>query len=251
VLLQVKASATGNYQLQFSEVDFGANEAWLRDAYTQSLIRITDNSTYYFTVNVNEPATQAANRFMLLFRSSATLPTNFTAIYARAKQDNKAADVIWTVGSDKQVVSYTVERSTDGRNYKAVGSVASQQSNQAVSYSYTDNQAITTVVYYRVQAIAADGSYKYSAVAKLNGKASSIELSLYPNPVQSQLSVQLSQPVKGQLAARVVDSKGQVVYQQSGINLAGSNLLQLSVAHLPQGTYQLTLTNGSDFESPQ
>ncbi|MFN4007986.1 MAG: T9SS type A sorting domain-containing protein, partial [Chitinophagaceae bacterium] len=247
VLLQVKASATGNYQLQFSEVDFGANEAWLRDAYTQSLIRITDNSTYYFTVNVNEPATQAANRFMLLFRSSATLPTNFTAIYARAKQDNKAADVIWTVGSDKQVVSYTVERSTDGRNYKAVGSVASQQSNQAVSYSYTDNQAITTVVYYRVQAIAADGSYKYSAVAKLNGKASSIELSLYPNPVQSQLSVQLSQPVKGQLAARVVDSKGQVVYRQSGINLAGSNLLQLSVAHLPQGTYQLTLTNGSDF----
>ncbi|HAI84282.1 MAG TPA: hypothetical protein DCL43_11485, partial [Chitinophagaceae bacterium] len=51
----------------------------------------------------------------------------------------------------------------------------------------------------------------------------------------------------GQLAARVIDSKGQVVYQQSGINLAGSNLLQLSVAHLPQGTYQLTLTNGSDF----
>ncbi|HAN38894.1 MAG TPA: hypothetical protein DCQ29_08325, partial [Chitinophagaceae bacterium] len=101
--------------------------------------------------------------------------------------------------------------------------------------------------YYRVKATAADGSYKYSAVAKLNGKASSIELSLYPNPVQSQLSVQLSQPVKGQLAARVVDSKGQVVYQQSGINLAGSNLLQLSVAHLPQGTYQLTLTNGSDF----
>jgi len=57
----------------------------------------------------------------------------------------------------------------------------------------------------------------------------------------------LSQPVKGQLTARIVDSKGQVVYQHSSINVAGSNLLQLSVAHLPQGTYQLTLTNGNDF----
>jgi len=176
---------------------------------------------------------------------STTLPTNFTAIYAKAKEGNKAADVLWTVASDKQVVQYQVERSTDGRSYKAVGNVASQQSNQTVSYSYTDNQAISTAVYYRVKAIAADGSYKYSAVAKLNGKTSSIELSLYPNPVQSQLQVQLSQPVKGQLTARIVDSKGQVVYQQSSINVAGSNLLQLGVAHLPQGTYQLVLLHNN------
>jgi len=245
VSLHIVSNNNGSYKLYFGELQIGSNNAILIDKFLNQQQAITEGDSYSFTTT-NDPASKG-NRFDVVFRSSATLPTNFTAIYAKAKEGNKAADVLWTVASDKQVVQYQVERSTDGRSYKAVGSVASQQSNQTVSYSYTDNQAISTVVYYRVKAMAADGSYKYSAVAKLNGKASSIELSLYPNPVQSQLQVQLSQPVKGQLTARIVDSKGQVVYQQSSINVAGSNLLQLSVAHLPQGTYQLTLTNGSDF----
>lgn len=244
VNLHIASTNNGTYKLNFTELQTGGINAFLVDKFLNQQQPISEGNSYSFAVT-NDAASKG-NRFYIVF-TSPTLPTSFTAIYAKSKEANKAADVIWKVASDEQVNRYEVERSTDGRNFKQIGTKQSMQSSDAVSYTYTDNQPVNGTVFFRVKAVTKDVSYKYSAVARLNSKANSIELSLYPNPVEGQLNVQLSQPVKGQIYVNILNNKGQVVYQQSGLNAETTNLLHLNVARLAKGTYQLVISNGNDF----
>jgi hypothetical protein len=231
-------NADGNYNLTVAELNTLPYEAFLIDGFNNSVVNLQSQPSYNYTVT-SDPATKG-NRFKIVFRTAGTLPVAFLNINATTKAGNNT--IHWTV-AQSNAVTYVVERSANGRNFTEI---AKLNAGNATSYSYVDIVNNANTLFYRVKAVAANGTFKYSSVVKVNSEAS-IDLSLYPNPVQNTLNIQLGQQVKGQVNVRVLDSKGTVVLERSGLYPANTNFIQLEVGHLPYGKYLLQLTNGSDF----
>ncbi len=242
VALEVTASNTGVYQLRFSEFENTANDIFLLDALTNTVHNVKQQPLYPFTVSA-DPASQGSSRFKLVFRTNATLPVNFSSIAAK-RTDDATAQIQWTVPSDVAIHQYTIERSNDGKRFEAIGSIASKQQQQPATYQFTDAKATQSMLYYRVKAIAANGAFRYSAVAKLNGKASNVAVQVYPNPVTDVVNVVLPSVAKA-TSYRIVDATGKVVATQQVQALPGSTLT-INAATLAKGAYYLTivLANG-------
>lgn len=231
-------NADGNYNLTVAELNTLPYEAFLIDGFNNNVVNLQSQPSYSYTVT-GDPATKG-NRFKIVFRTAGTLPVAFLNINATTKAGSNT--IHWTV-AQSNAVTYIVERSANGRNFTEI---AKLNASNVTSYSHVDVINTSTTQYYRVKAVAANGAFKYSSVVKVNGEAS-IDLSLYPNPVQNTLNIQLGQQVKGQVNLRVFDSKGTVVLERSSLYLANTNFLQVEVGHLPYGKYLLQLNNGADF----
>ncbi|MFN4007946.1 MAG: T9SS type A sorting domain-containing protein [Chitinophagaceae bacterium] len=241
VSLHIVSTNNGSYKLHFGELQIGSNNALLIDKFLNQQQAISEGDSYSFTTT-NDPASKG-NRFDVVFRSSATLPVNFSSIAAQ-RTDDATAQVQWIVPSDVAVNQYTIERSYDGKRFEAIGSVAGKQQQQPATYQFTDTKATPSMLYYRVKAIAADGAFRYSAVAKLYGKASHVAVQVYPNPVTDVVNVVLPSVTKA-TSYRIVDATGKVVATQQVQALPGSTLT-INAVTLAKGAYYLTivLANG-------
>lgn len=107
------------------------------------------------------------------------LPLRFTGFYALKKEN--AVELSWKTENEINVSHFIVERSTEGRTFLPVATVAARNA-AANNYSYTD--ALTQgngKVYYRLKEVDANGSYMMSAVVfVLLQKDGTI--AVYPNP---------------------------------------------------------------------
>ena len=81
-----------------------------------------------------------------------------------------------------------IERSIDGRNFVAIGTVKANNTAGTNSYNFVDAVIAAEIVYYRLKSINIDGSYKYSKTAVVNIKLKD-RLSIYPNPSTSTITI--------------------------------------------------------------
>jgi trimeric autotransporter adhesin len=137
-----------------------------------------------------------------------------------------------------------VERSTDGRSYHAIGTVASANTAGIHQYSFTDANVISldaAIVYYRLKQKDIDGRFTYSKIVALLIEDRSNLVLFYPNPVinEANLTIAINQPE--QVWSRIIDNTGRVVKQQQWSLFAGSTSLSLDVKGLAKGMYYLEL----------
>ena len=116
--------------------------------------------------------------------SQAALPVNFVGF--SAKKTVGGTELTWKVGGEENVNRYEVERSTDGRSFTTIGTVASSKID---TYSFVDPTTASTV-YYRVKNVDNDGKFKYSSVARITNGKLEIVLKAFPQPVMNNLTVQ-------------------------------------------------------------
>ena len=86
-----------------------------------------------------------------------------------------------------------------------------------------------------------------SAIRANGFNATSITSNLWPNPVQSQLNVTLSGPIREKVTLQLVDAQGKIVKQRdTQLQSRLGNTVTIGVGDLPQGLYKL-LVNGQTF----
>jgi uncharacterized repeat protein (TIGR01451 family) len=169
------------------------------------------------------------------------LPVTLAGFEAVAKAND--ALLTWATATEKDNAGFEVERSTDGRSFGKVGSVAGRgTSNTRQHYSFTDVKAATVAntLYYRLKQVDLDGTTNYTPVqvVRFGQSPAAPELTLYPNPATDVLHLTLTAAVQ----------KGQVtVYSMTGALVLSkaldSNLgATLDVTKLPQGAYLLKVT---------
>ncbi|HAN38056.1 MAG TPA: hypothetical protein DCQ29_04060 [Chitinophagaceae bacterium] len=236
VTLNVVTLTPDIYILNFSDIQLPANGALLIDRFTRTETIVTNNMQYRYTVT-NNVASQAEDRFQLVFRSASVLPVTFTSISAERQQ--AGALVTWSLPSDDDTKTYEVQRSNDARNYNTVGVVAANNSRVAVSYQWKDITPIQGKVYYRIKAVAQNDKTTLSAVVMVQQVQQNIVLQLYPNPVQHTLQVSFTKPINNNVQVVVVNANGAQVMMLPTVQVA--NQLQLPVATLPAGAYHLQI----------
>lgn len=157
-----------------------------------------------------------------------------------AVKSGKQVVVNWKTATEENSSSFVVERSTDGTNFSAIGTVAAAGNSTAErSYYFTDISPVTGNNYYRLREVNLDGSADYSRIAVVKfGKGNVLQL--FPNPVKDELTIKQAF-TNGTVYIYDVNGKQVFMRQLSGNN---SNGASINISNLTQGIYVVKLETG-------
>jgi len=239
ISLTIKGDA-GLYKLSFSDFDqfVSASAIILVDNYLGIQTSIRSQSEYSFSITANA-ATQGANRFKIIFKPATVLA--ISGIELTGLQKATAVELNWVVLAEKDMSSYTVERSADGRNFTFVGKVSAANNNNATAvYSFTDNNALEGDSYYRIKAEGKSGEHYFSKTIKMQ-QGRSVAVHIYPNPVKDYLNVVLS-PASGSYSVKIINSLGQQVITLNNVQ-PSAGVIKIRTAALTKGIYNVQIAN--------
>jgi Secretion system C-terminal sorting domain/Fibronectin type III domain len=147
----------------------------------------------------------------------------------------------WETATEQNVRIFAVEKSIDGKNWKALGTVVP---NTAKRYEMID-AAPATNMYYRVRNIDNDGREDVSEIVSVNRKSGKLAIaSIAPNPTTDDMKVKIETTENTTITIHVVDVVGRVVMTQSIEALNGFNTVTLNTAAIQSGTYFLVINDG-------
>src|SRR5262249_30388067 len=137
-----------------------------------------------------------------------------TLLNFEAVDNNTSVQLKWQTTKEENMAGFTIERSANGKQFEAIGSVAVNNSfNQVSNYAFTDAHPLNTTSFYRLKINELKGAATYSRTipVKRLGKANSLQVS--PNPATNVLYVQID--AQEAITLQITDVTGCVVFRQS------------------------------------
>jgi parallel beta-helix repeat protein len=164
------------------------------------------------------------------------LPVQFVSFKAELQSDKVL--VSWATAQEQNASHFDVERSTNGRDFTKIGQVkAAGNSNVLVNYSFTDNNPVLGVSYYRLRQVDIDNRFVYTKTVIIRNEARSKAFTVWPNPVLDNVNVTLQSDKNQNLNLRVVDYNGRVVRSQVVNATRGVNQITVNMSTLTKGMY--------------
>jgi len=110
------------------------------------------------------------------------LPIELLSFTGYCNNNNIALN--WATASESNNDYFTIERSEDGNNWQAIGTVKSAgNSSMAQQYSFNADETNTEVSYFRLKQTDFNGKFNYSQIIKVNNcNKNSSGVNIYPNP---------------------------------------------------------------------
>jgi hypothetical protein len=146
----------------------------------------------------------------------------------------------WETSSELNTSYFIVERSVDGVAFKEeIGKVSAKGTTyQISSYTFTDAKPYIGINYYRLRQIDKDGKYSYSSVVAIDF-ATAVEINFYPNPVSSELRLNISSGSFFGWSYRLYEASGKLI-MASGIS---SQFTSIGMNNLQPGLYYLAINS--------
>ncbi|KAA9338814.1 T9SS type A sorting domain-containing protein [Adhaeribacter soli] len=155
----------------------------------------------------------------------------------------------WETATEKDNAYFSVQHSTDGRNFESAGYVEGNgTSSSNHKYRFTHTQPASGKNYYRLKQVDFDGKYAYSKVIVVESKkVAPAKLMAFPNPVNNgQLNLKLEKAMNENEIATVelLDLNGRLITSEI---LKGSQTIQVNLRkhNLKPGIYLVNLRNGN------
>lgn len=170
-------------------------------------------------------------------------PLKADLLSVTGKLTNNTAKISWVTSKEDEQVSFTVEKSTDGTNFISIATI--QGYNNIASennyYSYTDPEAITKKIYYRVIMINSENRKKYSAIILLNSdEKNGFNFGTVVNPFSNNLEFELIHSTEGYAKVDLIDSYGKSVRSETLRIFPGVNALTITnTSGIAKGFYML------------
>ncbi|MDB5206282.1 MAG: hypothetical protein JWR72_1357 [Flavisolibacter sp.] len=251
------ANSTATYQatLYFTSAElavWGANKLALKIVKIKDGVSLSGNvnSTDVVLVNPVSAVEDAATGIItytanftgfsqfVLALPSTTLPVGSLTFDAQPAKNN--IELTWKTASEHNNKGFSVERSTNGIDFTAIGWVAGKGTTSTSSaYAYSDhNVQSNTVYYYRLQQIDFDSRSRSSIIRQAKIMDNGVLITVSPNPAKNKITVLVAgntQPINISL----VNAKGQTVAKL--IRATISAPYQIDVSRYAKGYYNLIL----------
>ncbi len=211
------------------------------------LPHITSATTYTVnitTVDVYGGVTTQPVSFTL---GAYPLPVELLTFTAKAVR-NVDSQLNWRTASEKNSDHWNIERSLNGRDFTKFAELAAKGSQLTpTDYILTDAKAakLASTVYYRLQEVDQDGTTAYSSVqvVKFSQTVTATPVfSIYPNPANADVTVDLSALPTGSYTVTLVDMTGRLVQT---LTLDAGLTQRLSLADYASGSYVVLVQNAS------
>ncbi|NML23304.1 hypothetical protein HHL16_20665 [Pseudoflavitalea sp. G-6-1-2] len=185
----------------------------------------------------------------VFFNYGSTLPVNLISFDGR--NTGSGSTLSWTTSKESTEDRFVIERSTDGRQYNAIGEVKSTEAVAVPNgrrYSYNDRNAPSGSAFYRLKIIDKDGPEKYSAIVNINTKLST-SAKIYPTLLDQhkQLFIQ-SEKDHSQLQVVIRNIAGQQLLKKDLGSMARGQIATLPLQQTPlsRGTYVVHVFAGNE-----
>ena len=213
----------------------------MRWSFSEGLFRV---NTLAATVLVDDfEFSQTADDFLL--GTDVALPVELLSFDAKAEGDYNRVD--WAPASEKNVGSFEVERSGNGRDgWVSMGSVVAAGAGHV--YSLTDLTPLG-LSYYRLKMVDVDGAVAYSKVVAVQRSGTRAlggaqVLQVFPQPSTQQVWVDYFVERSGAVVYQVFDWAGRLHASGSWLAEAGMNRAGLNVEEWVSGMYYFCIEVG-------
>ncbi len=181
--------------------------------------------------------------------TSTALAVNYISLTARGAKD--MIYVSWKVSAEEDVDRYIIEVANISEAFAAAGQMAARLSNNGV-YQSSVAQLGPGTYKVRIRSVLRTGGAEYSEtrIVKLGGKDTQV-LSVYPNPAKGFANLQLVPNANSTYTIELVNQEGKVLYKKLTSLLQANmlNQVNISLQNIPQGVYQLRVTNATNKQS--
>jgi hypothetical protein len=160
-------------------------------------------------------------------------------VYFNAITSNGKVNTNWSTASQTNNNYFTVERAVDGVNFKALGTITGvANSNERLSYAFTDEEPLMGNAYYRLKQTDFDGKFEYSGIVAVLNAINKPDVQLYPNPANGAVIITGME----QADLIIVNSVGNkvVVQQLSALNAT------IDTSNMLNGIYYVYISLGKE-----
>ena len=166
-----------------------------------------------------------------------TVPIKLTDFNVSSR-GSKSCIVKWTTTNEPGGSRYTLQRSTNARDFSDVSTYIGK-GNNSNNYFYEDNQLQQGNIFYRIKIIEVTGKIIYSETALLKNQ-SSLGVSIYPNPAENAFKLTIPPQF---LPASIV------LYNVDGKVVNSITTMQSTITvnkKLPKGVYAVRITGNNN-----
>jgi type IX secretion system substrate protein/beta-propeller repeat-containing protein len=244
-------AASGTSDVFVSKLDASGNYVWAfqlgngSDSEGYWYITVNGNDNVYITgdysntvdfdpgAGTQDLAAAGSTDFFIAHLIPNPLP--LTLLQFQAENNGNVVQMHWQTTQEENTASFSIERSSDGKNYIAIGFVAAANGALKNNYSFNDTKPLDGTGLYRLKMIDIDGKFTYSRIVSVRRDNNDVLL-ITPNPAREILYVQAkgSEPV----TVQITDVNGRILQQQK-ITLNGNTSFSVNIQQLPTGNYYL------------
>lgn len=208
----------------------GGGFNWSIESFT--FIATATTQTISFTSNTSGTCNLILDNITLSLTSP--LPIELMDFTANLKND-RTVSLAWQTASEKNNDYFTIERSTDGKNWTIIQEVqGAGNSNSVLNYQTEDVLMEKGIYYYRLKQTDFDGAFTYSDIRAIAVNNPTNETSIYPNPTNGSFTLTYSEEKE---APALYTSMGTEVVEYNVIPTNGGFIYDIST--LANGIYFL------------
>jgi hypothetical protein len=155
----------------------------------------------------------------------------------------------WSTASENNNDHFIIERSENGSDFSQIGRVSSLafggSSTSRLDYSFTDHNAPSGTVYYRLKQVDKSGNISQDGINSVNVDFESAgQLTVAPNPSDDYVKIDFVSYSSSPSVIRILDNAGRIVRTEQVNSQMGANTVVLSTSDLGQGFYYVQVFCG-------
>lgn len=203
--------------------------------------------TYKVTDNGYDPLGSNTATVTIIYPAMSPLPVTVSTFSASLTSSGNA-QFSWTVEQNENGNQFTLEKSSDGKNFSAAAVVMTTIKTGQETYRYTD-ASFSGKAFYRLKVVADRGITTYSKVVYLQqaGEARASNLTLLQNPVASTINFDYTAAQSGTGSINVYNLAGTKIFTAQIIVNKGKNTTSVNLSsNVVPGSYILEVVNGSE-----
>ena len=139
--------------------------------------------------------------------------------YFKVIKDIHFIELKWSTTLEYKNQYFIIEKSSNGTNFKELGTVDSKKSNEMSSdYSFIDNDLSEGVIFYRLRQVSSDEKSTYIALEKVILNSANEDLTLYiedvgPQPFEKYFNINYFSDRDGGISVELFDKSGKKIYK--------------------------------------
>ncbi|HEX3168824.1 MAG TPA: T9SS type A sorting domain-containing protein [Chitinophagaceae bacterium] len=200
---------------------------------TGTWIQVNMPGTYIVTQQLMAGCSAYATDTVTILRDTTcfVLPARFRSFSGSYNENEKKAELNWTVQNNSFVRSFVVETNIDGVGFSDAGMIAADNNlKDEASYQYDIPLGATSFAEFRIRMINRDGTYSYSRIIRITTKPSvKAGITIAPNPVRGKFQMTVTSASDVQAKIIFVDMQGRQVSVMNEMLKKGTNVFAVEI----------------------
>ncbi|MGB0888064.1 MAG: T9SS type A sorting domain-containing protein [Vicingaceae bacterium] len=192
-----------------------------------------------------------ANNITVGSTSPTVLPVELITFSASPKEKNGKYAVIlnWRTATEINNDYFTIERSSNGRDFEEVAKVSAVGNSSDINnYITVDEKPYEGLSYYRLKQTDFNGKFEYFDLVAVN-ISNVTDLKVYPNPVSSEMTISMRSKLDNSFVKlNIYNTQGELILQQDKMLSEGMNAVEINMAEYAQGLYFVSLEHNGKKE---